>query len=137
MAKRKLSLPPLHNAVQDTVAPDGKKRASRPWNMWFDDLQRRMNEGANKVTDFTENNILVVDADGDPLDGGKALPTGDIVGRTDTQTLTNKTLTAPTMTTPKITGVPVHADNAAALLAGLVAGQLYRATGTDYLCVVH
>jgi hypothetical protein len=34
-----------------------------------------------------------------------------------------------------IADVPVYADNAAALLGGLVAGQLYR-TG-DYLKVVH
>lgn len=33
--------------------------------------------------------------------------------------------------------VPVYANNAAALLAGLVAGNVYRITGTDYLGVVH
>lgn len=33
--------------------------------------------------------------------------------------------------------VPAYADNAAALLAGLVAGNVYRKTGTDFLCVVH
>lgn len=33
--------------------------------------------------------------------------------------------------------VPVYADNAAALAAGLVAGNVYRITGTDYLGVVH
>lgn len=33
--------------------------------------------------------------------------------------------------------VPVYADNAAALAGGLVAGNVYRITGTDYLGVVH
>ena len=33
--------------------------------------------------------------------------------------------------------VPVYADNTAALAGGLVAGNVYRITGTDYLGVVH
>ena len=33
--------------------------------------------------------------------------------------------------------VPVYADNTAALTGGLVAGNVYRITGTDYLGVVH
>lgn len=33
--------------------------------------------------------------------------------------------------------VPVFANNAAALSGGLVAGNVYRITGTDYLGVVH
>jgi hypothetical protein len=33
--------------------------------------------------------------------------------------------------------VPVYANNAAALGAGLVAGNVYRITGTDQLGVVH
>ena len=34
--------------------------------------------------------------------GGKSAPSGDIVGLSDTQTLTNKTLTSPVLTTPQI-----------------------------------
>ena len=33
--------------------------------------------------------------------------------------------------------VPVYANNAAAIAAGLVVGRVYRITGTDYLGVVH
>ena len=33
--------------------------------------------------------------------------------------------------------VPVYANNVAALAAGLVAGNVYRITDTDYLGVVH
>lgn len=34
----------------------------------------------------------------------KVMPTGDVVGTTDTQTLTNKTLTAPALTSPTMSG---------------------------------
>jgi hypothetical protein len=54
-------------------------------------------EKANLVGDPTENNILTVDSGGDLQDSGVALPDGDIVGTTDTQTLSAKTLTTPTV----------------------------------------
>lgn len=44
---------------------------------------------------------VVSNLNADLLDG-KHAPAGDIVGTSDTQTMTNKTLTSPTMTTPQI-----------------------------------
>jgi hypothetical protein len=55
----------------------------------------------------TNNNFTSFDGTTGKLikDSGKATPTGDVVGTSDTQTLTNKTLTSPTLTTPDI-GTP-------------------------------
>ena len=44
-------------------------------------------------------------------DGGKALPTGAIVGVSDSQTLTNKTLTSPVLTGTRETKVAIAANN--------------------------
>ena len=52
----------------------------------------------------TANNVALFDGTTGELikDGGQGLPTGTIVGTSDTQTLTNKTLTSPVLTTPQI-----------------------------------
>jgi hypothetical protein len=53
------------------------------------------------------NNVALFDGTTGKLlkDGGKGLPSGDVVGTTDTQTLTNKTITSPELTSaPYVNG---------------------------------
>jgi hypothetical protein len=56
-------------------------------------------------TNLTDaNKFLVRDGSGIVVSNTKAVPTGDVVGTSDTQTLTNKTLTAPIISTISNTG---------------------------------
>jgi len=72
---------------------------------------------------------------------GKSLPTGDVVGTTDTQTLTSKTLTSPTLTTPVLgtpssgtltncTGLPISGITGSTLTS-LGVGSLELGHATD------
>jgi hypothetical protein len=89
-------------------------------------------------------NILVGDGVGNAADSAKAVPSGTIVGTTDSQTLTNKTLTSPAISTPtgivkgdvglgsvtndaqtKASVVPNTAPTAGQILAGNVGGTAY------------
>lgn len=55
--------------------------------------------GGTNATSFTASQIVRMNAGGTALESsGKVVPTGTIVGDTDTQTLTNKTLTQPILT---------------------------------------
>ncbi len=52
---------------------------------------------SNVATSPTAGHIATVDAGGNVTDSGHVSPTGDVVGTTDTQTLSGKTLTKPTI----------------------------------------
>jgi hypothetical protein len=52
--------------------------------------------------------FIVRDASGIPVSNTKAVPSGVVVGDTDSQTLSNKTLTSPTINTPTMSGPYVN-----------------------------
>lgn len=67
----------------------------------------------------TNGDLSQWNADGDLVDGPTP-PTGDIVGTTDTQTLTNKTLTTPTLTTPKVDTISEATSGSGVTIDGLL-----------------
>jgi hypothetical protein len=63
--------------------------------------------------------------------------TDKLIGTDAQDSNITKNYTIGSILSMPLPSVPVYANNAAALSAGLVAGNVYRITGTDQLGVVH
>ena len=61
---------------------------TRPWQEWLIINKR---DKANRVENGTENDLVILDADGHPKDSETTAPDGDFVGTSDEQELSNKT----------------------------------------------
>lgn len=85
----------LHDPPLEIKFLDENGYVNRAWAEW---LIIAKTDKADKLSGGTEDNIATIGSDGNISDSGKDLPTGDIIGTSDTQTLTNKTLTSPTIT---------------------------------------
>jgi len=83
----KLKEPPF----MDLPNPDNRFW-SQSWFEWLRDIWVRINERAVVVGTGIANHFVMFNADGDLVDSGKEVPDGEVVGTTDTQTLTNKTI---------------------------------------------
>jgi hypothetical protein len=70
---------------------------SRSWQLWFTAVSKAFASKMDAVTTATLHHLAWFNSSGELEDSGKAVPTGDIVGTSDNQTLSTKTLTSPTI----------------------------------------
>ena len=115
----------------DVVLRDGSQSLTSAWDagsfgITAETFTSDVADGTAPLT--VTSTTLVANLNADMLDG-KNGPTGDIVGTTDTQTLTNKTLTSPTLTTPDIG----EATGTSLQLSGLIASRPVRTDGSNNL----
>lgn len=83
----KLKEPPF----QDLPNPQNKFW-SQSWFEWLRDVWSKTNERVALIGTWTANHFVKINSSGDFEDSGKSVPTGDVVGTSDSQTLTNKTV---------------------------------------------
>jgi len=91
---------------------------------------------SNTLSGIAASSFVVSDASGN-IDGAasqKAIPSGVVVGTTDSQTLTNKTLTTPVLTTPTINDAYIEevytANTSTAITLDLANGSIQNLTLT-------
>lgn len=105
----------LKHKFQSAKADGVDTSLVRPSN-WNDDhdltlaasrLLGRYTASNGAAQEITVGSGLSLNASTGELNTAKAFPTGDVVGTSDTQTLTNKTLTNPTVTTGSFTNPTV------------------------------
>ncbi len=82
----------IPRTVAEKLTPDFVKYLRDQLHKPINDLDT---EKIGALPGSGENNIVVIDNEEKVKDSGKPIPSGDVVGSTDTQTLSNKTLTTP------------------------------------------
>lgn len=102
----------VYSLPAGTSAVSGQTVSSAKYNSATSDIETDLNTARPVVAGGTEKTSLasgkvLVGQGTSPVDDSKSAPTGDFVGTTDTQTLTNKTLTSPVINSPTMTSVTV------------------------------
>lgn len=97
----------------------------------FDNIATASATKANKVVSGTTNAVITQTASGDLADGSLTLPTGALVGISDTQTLTNKSIDSDNNTITNLVNADIKA--AAAIDAAKVANGTVSNTEYQYL----
>lgn len=121
-----------------TTAVSGATIESAKFNSVIDDIYSILNALRTVAKGFTGRSSLtsgkvLVGAGTAAVNLDKSAPTGDFVGTSDTQTLTNKTLTSPTINSPALGADSVDAitEIASALKTGADAKLVTGTAGTD------
>ncbi len=119
--------------ITDGSAAGTQASVGANWNI----VQANLDGAVIGPASSTSNNVVTFNGTGGKLvqDSGKALPSGAVVGTTDTQTLTNKTLTTPNLGTPSA----LVLTNATALPLAQVltaATSLVKGDGTKLVAAV-
>ena len=74
----------------------------------FNKIRDILNAKIAKLTTWTANDIVKVDAAGELVTSGKQVPSGNVVGTTDTQALSNKTISNSSMSDSSLSDVTIQ-----------------------------